>query len=100
MKLYIPAAALAVALIAGGATAAQAGKGGGQGASGFSPGHQMQVHGSVPGHPGASGYAPGQRKKVSGAVRGHPGASGYAPGHLKKNATIRTRSTTGSAVRF
>jgi hypothetical protein len=27
--------------------------------SGATPGHMMQEHGNVPGHPGASGYAPG-----------------------------------------
>ena len=34
---------------------------GSRGASGFTPGHQMQRFGSVPGHPGASGFAPGHR---------------------------------------
>ena len=29
------------------------------GASGISPGHEMQKYGSKKGHPGASGYAPG-----------------------------------------
>jgi opacity protein-like surface antigen len=33
------------------------------GASGQSPGHEMQKHGSKKGHPGASGYAPGHEKK-------------------------------------
>ena len=33
------------------------------GASGNSPGHQMQNEGSKPGSPGASGHAPGQEKK-------------------------------------
>lgn len=37
------------------------------GASGNSPGHQMQSEGSKPGSPGASGYAPGQEKKSEGA---------------------------------
>jgi hypothetical protein len=32
---------------------------GGPGASGATPGHEMQERGSLPGHPGASGYAPG-----------------------------------------
>jgi len=27
--------------------------------SGVTPGHMMQEHGNVPGHPGASGFAPG-----------------------------------------
>jgi hypothetical protein len=33
------------------------------GASGTSPGHEMQKHGSKKGHPGASGYAPGHEKR-------------------------------------
>jgi opacity protein-like surface antigen len=33
------------------------------GASGTSPGHEMQKHGSKKGHPGASGYAPGHEQK-------------------------------------
>src|SRR5260370_27368543 len=37
-------------------------KGGSPGASGASPGHQMQEHGSRPGEPGASGYAPGHER--------------------------------------
>lgn len=41
------------------------------------PGHQMQRHGSVPGHPGASGYAPGHLKKAA-HVRS---ARHFAPGH-------------------
>ena len=36
------------------------------GASGYSPGHQMQRKGSKPGHPGASGYAPGQQPTTTG----------------------------------
>jgi hypothetical protein len=33
----------------------------GSGRSANAPGHEMQEHGSVPGHPGASGYAPGHQ---------------------------------------
>jgi hypothetical protein len=41
------------------------------------PGHLMQRHGSVPGHPGASGYAPGHLKKKWHARS----ARHFAPGH-------------------
>ena len=40
------------------------------------PGHMMQRHGSVPGHPGASGYAPGHVKKMT---RSRYNARAYAP---------------------
>jgi hypothetical protein len=43
------------------------------------PGHLMQQHGSVPGHPGASGYAPGHVKKM----RGARSARAFAPGHRR-----------------
>lgn len=33
------------------------------GASGATPGHEMQQHGSMPGKPGASGYAPGHQDR-------------------------------------
>ena len=51
-------------------------------ASASTPGHQMQVKGSVKGSPGASGYAPGHRMQAKGSVKGTTGASGYAPGHI------------------
>jgi hypothetical protein len=55
------------------------------GASGFSPGHQKQEHGSIiKGHPGASGYSPGHERQEHGSIRGHPGSSGYAPGQKMK----------------
>ena len=57
------------------------------GVSKKTPGHQMQLKGSVKGSPGASGYAPGHRMQAKGSVKGSPAASGYAPGHS---------STTGS----
>jgi len=49
------------------------------GASGASPGHEMQEHGSK-GGPGASGFAPGHEMQKQGS-KGGPGASGFAPGH-------------------
>ncbi|MCA1457277.1 hypothetical protein I6F35_29395 [Bradyrhizobium sp. BRP22] len=56
-----------------------------QGASGKSPGHQMQDS-TKSTAPGASEYAPGQ--KMQNAKKSTaPGASEYAPGH---------KSTTGS----
>jgi hypothetical protein len=63
------------ALLAGTAIAPAAG------VSKKTPGHQMQLKGSVKGSPGASGYAPGHRMQAKGSVKGSPGASGYAPGH-------------------
>jgi hypothetical protein len=51
------------------------------GVSANTPGHKMQVKGSVKGSPGASGYAPGHRMQAKGSVKGTTGASGYAPGH-------------------
>jgi hypothetical protein len=38
------------------------------GASKMSPGHEMQEHGRIKGHPGASGYAPGQEMKEHGTT--------------------------------
>jgi hypothetical protein len=58
MKKLLLLAAVA-GLLAASAPAALAQMG--PGASGFTPGHQMQRFGSVPGHPGASGFAPGHR---------------------------------------
>jgi hypothetical protein len=52
-----------------GATSVAIGAEMGRGASGETPGHEMQEHGSVPGHPGASGYAPGHNKDAD-DVRG------------------------------
>jgi len=43
-----------------------AGQPSGPGASGYSPGHQMQRKGRKPGYPGASGYAPGQQPTTTG----------------------------------
>ena len=34
--------------------------------------------------PGASGYSPGHEMQKYGSKRGQPGASGYAPGHEMK----------------
>jgi len=74
MKFATTLVAIA-ALIAGTAVAPAAG------VSKNTPGHQMQLKGSVKGTHGASGYSPGHRMHAKGSVRGHPGASGYAPGH-------------------
>jgi hypothetical protein len=65
------------ALVTGTAVASAAG------VSKKTPGHQMQLKGSVQGSPGASGYAPGHRMQANRtqARRSAPGASGYAPGH-------------------
>lgn len=52
-----------------GATSVAIGAEMGRGTSGETPGHEMQEHGSVPGHPGASGYAPGHNKDAD-DVRG------------------------------
>ena len=59
------------------------------GVSANTPGHKMQVKGSVKGSPGASGYAPGHRMQAKGSVKGTTGASGYTPGHT---ATTGSRS--------
>ena len=82
MKRLI-AATLAAAFVTAGAVAAQA-----QGTSGNSPGHQMQLNGSVQGSPGASGYAPGHQMQEKGSVSGTTGASGYAPGHATTGAAV------------
>ena len=52
------------------------------------PGHEMQLKGSVKGSPGASGYAPGHQMQTKGSVKGSPGASGYAPGHTTTGAAV------------
>jgi hypothetical protein len=44
--------------------------------------------------PGASGNTPGHQMQDKGAKAGSPGASGYAPGHEMKGST--TGSTSGS----
>ena len=60
------------------------------GKSHSTPGHQMQVKGSVKGTTGASGYAPGHRMQASGSVKGTTGASGYAPGHATTGAGVNS----------
>jgi len=55
------------------------------------PGHLMQEHDPVPGHPGASGYSPGHQMQLRRSKPGYPGASGYAPGHQP--------TTTGTTIR-
>jgi hypothetical protein len=88
---HIVTIALAAALVGGGTMAAQAGSAK-IGASASSPGHQMQAHGSVAGHPGASGYAPGHLKS-SANVR--------ARTNVHTRTTVRHhRSTVGAGVRI
>jgi hypothetical protein len=65
-----------------------------QGASGNTPGHEMQERGSKTGSPGASGYAPGQEMQAKGSKKGEPGASGYAPGQTSGS---NTRGMSGSS---
>jgi hypothetical protein len=72
-KLAILGAACGLVLASSAATIA--GPKGGVGGPATTPGHMMQQHGSVPGHPGASGYAPGHVKK---SARGY-NARAYAP---------------------
>ena len=62
------------------------------GASGASPGHEMQQKGSVPGSPGASGYAPGHEMQKKGSKAGEPGASGFAPGRQGTSGRSNTRT--------
>lgn len=50
-------------LLLGSVTLALAAERGTTGASGATPGHEMQEFGSKPGQPGASGYAPGHRDR-------------------------------------
>jgi hypothetical protein len=56
------------------------------------PGHQMQLKGSVKGSPGASAYAPGHRMQLKGSVKGTTGASGYAPGQIKHDSDLRVNA--------
>ena len=79
MTKILSFAAVVGLLIAASSTADA--RGGGMGASSFSPGQSFRAHGSVAGSPGASGYAPGRLMRAHGSIAGHPGASGYAPGH-------------------
>jgi hypothetical protein len=61
-----------------------------QGASKFTPGHQMQKSGSYQNMPGASGYAPGHVMKRKGPRAGTTGASGYTPAYrMKHKSTTR-----------
>jgi hypothetical protein len=55
------------------------------------PGHKMQMKGTLNGHPGASGYTPGHLMQQKGSKTGFPGASGYAPG--------RTTTTGSGGIR-
>jgi hypothetical protein len=52
------------------------------------PGQNMQDRGSS-GQPGASGYTPGHQMQEKGSRAGEPGASGYAPGHQAPSTTGR-----------
>jgi hypothetical protein len=62
-----------------------------QGASNYSPGHQMQTKGSYKNTPGASGYAPGHVMQRKGARKGTTGASGYTPAYRMKHKKATTR---------
>jgi hypothetical protein len=58
LALFATAAALSLSSVAFAMAKDQA-----PGASGTSPGHEMQKYGSKKGQPGASGYAPGHDSK-------------------------------------
>jgi hypothetical protein len=62
-----------------------------QGASKYTPGHQMQDKGSYKNSPGASGYAPGHVMHRKGARKGTTGASGYTPAYKMKHHKSTTR---------
>ncbi len=62
-----------------------------QGASNYTPGHQMQEKGSYKNSPGASGYAPGQVMHRKGVRKGTTGASGYTPAYQRKHKKTTTR---------
>jgi hypothetical protein len=49
--------------------------------------------------PGKSGETPGHEMQEHGSVPGHPGASGYAPGHTKDADDVRKHETTGTSDR-
>ena len=78
MKTLIAAAA-ALAVVTGGATASLAASS----TVKSTPGHMMKSKGSIK---GASRYTPGHMMQRYGSRRGYPGASGYTPSR---------RSTTG-----
>ncbi len=66
----------------------------------MAPGVQMQekgsVKGSVKGSPGASGYTPGHQMQEQGSVKGTTGASGYAPGgSVKGDADVKASGKAG-----
>ncbi len=69
MKKSMLIAAAAVLLIGAAAPAVAEDNDRLPGASGNTPGHEMQEHGSVPGHPGASGYAPGHQNRDRGVLQ-------------------------------
>src|SRR4051794_19894991 len=86
MKRIVPIASAALLALSSSAVFAQnVNVRGNVGASANTPGHQMQLKGSVKGTTGASGYAPGHQMQLKGSVKGTTGASGYAPGHIKSN---------------
>jgi hypothetical protein len=61
-----------------------------QGASKYTPGHQMQEKGSYMNSPGASGYAPGHVMQRKGVRKGTTGASGYTPAYRMKHKRTTT----------
>lgn len=46
----------------------------------------------VRGNVGASANTPGHQMQLKGSVKGTTGASGYAPGHLKSNTDVDVRT--------
>lgn len=84
--------------LTGGALAVDSTKSG-PGASGNTPGHEMQERGSKAGSPGASGYAPGHEMKgdTTGTTKGMTGTSG---GGMTKGGTGTTSgSSSGPTAR-
>ena len=66
------------------------------GASGNTPGHQMQDKGAKAGSPGASGYAPGQEMK--GSTTGSTGGTGMT-GTKGTGTNTGTTGTGGATTR-
>jgi hypothetical protein len=65
-----------------------------QGASGKTPGHEMQKYGKKAGHRGSS-YAPGHRMRAYRSKTGSQGVFGYAPGEARDITDISTKAGGG-----
>jgi len=91
MNAKLLSIAAAAGLLIGTTALAQAQSRGGMGggASGASPGHEMQEKGSK-GGPGASGFSPGHEMQREGSRNG-AGASGFAPGHDDETTGVGDR---------